>query len=708
MGSTKIVYQVVDDLQLWVAYILKNGLVSKDLYKRTPVKFQFIKETGVIGPKGYLIPVVIKNRTSFVYTDEYGVDKTAKYGEPIKSTFGTWKFDATPNLSSYIDSTMQITVNDRDLVADLYKKNITVELQDKDAPFVNLSMNDNVPDRGKDVLNDILAVYLQHALESKNKLSQSTLKFIDYRLDSLKSQLTAVERQIEEYKGSHHITWSVDTEAVSYQNIRLDNVKQMNAVDIQLGILATLEKYSNSVQNTNKLPVSSTALGDASLSTMYDKLTDMEVSRGQLLVSVPETSPLVKNLGAQIEVLKTQFRDKISTLKAALLAQKHQLELVNTGVQSFLTTVPTMDRELNGLKRVQQSKDLIYKFLLEKREQVGLRYASTASDSEIVDDAHASKIKWPIPLVVYALGILLGCGAAAGLLFLREAMNDLVLDRRQIEEETGLTIIGELGYQKSTEQIVVSEGRSKFAIGEQFRVLRTNLYHLHGNSQGGRVTLFTSSVSGEGKSFVSTNLAVTLAYASRKTIILEMDLRKPKVSVNFGLSPESTGISNFLSEQEKNVNKLIQPSGIPGLDVLSCGSILPNPSELLEKDKLDELINTLKEHYDEIIIDSPPIHLVTDALVIARVADASLYVVRQGYTHKHELEFIAEINESQRFPKFSIVFNGIKGGSGSSSGYGYGYGYGYNYSSYNSSYNSYAGKEQHSFGNRLRSFLKRF
>jgi len=365
--------------------------------------------------------------------------------------------------------------------------------------------------------------------------------------------------------------------------------------------------------------------------------------------------------------------------------------------------VPGQNREFTSLQRIQESKENIYKFLLEKHEQVALRYASSVSDSEVVDDAHAGKVKWPLPSAVYGLALFLGLALGALVLFIRENLDDLITSRKQIEDETDVPILGELAFQDTDSQIVVSQERSKFAIGEQFRVLRTNLFYLHGNNDSGRVTLFTSSISGEGKSFVSSNLAVTLAYASRKTIILEMDLRKPKVSINFGLSPEHLGISDFLAEKVTDINKLIRPSGIDGLDVLSCGNILPNPSELLEKEKLDELIASLKELYDDIIIDSPPIHLVTDALIIARVADTSLYVVRQGYTHKYELDFINEINESSRFSKFTIIFNGVKRNS-------FGYeGYGYNY--YNSSYgnyNTYADNKKLSFNDRIKEFFSKF
>jgi len=535
---------------------------------------------------------------------------------------------------------------------------------------------------------------------------QSTLKFIDSRLTSLKTELDSVEMQMEKYENQHSIT-DINSQAQIYRELNQDNLKSMNDVDIQLGVLANLEKYANSSQNSERLPAASGLITDPGLINLYEKLSDLQLRREQLLTTTPEKNPMFTGIDQQIVALKNDFKDKMQIIKSSLLAQKRQLGSFSKGVQSSLKAVPVQSREYAALQRIQVSKENIYKFMLEKREQVALRYASSVSDSEVVDDAHAGKIKWPIVPAVYGLALVLGFALAAFVLFIKENLDDLITSRKQIEDETSVPILGELAYQDTDDQIVVSEGRSKFAIGEQFRVLRTNLFHLHGNNDSGRVTLFTSSISGEGKSFVSSNLAVTLAYAGRKAIILEMDLRKPKVAVNFGLSTDHIGISDFLAQTVTNVDELIRPSGIPGLDVLSCGNILPNPSELLEQNKLDALIDYLKPLYDEIIIDSPPIHLVTDALIIARVADASVYVVRQGYTHKYELEFINEINNSSRFPKFTIVFNGVKR---SALGYeGYGYGYGYGYGGYgNSYYNSYGGKEKSTIKDALKRFLLRF
>ncbi|TWR27599.1 polysaccharide biosynthesis tyrosine autokinase [Mucilaginibacter pallidiroseus] len=699
MQSKKLMYQVVNDLQLWVSYVNKKTATDVELYKNSPVKFNFSKQNGAIDAKGIKLLITIKDANSFVLKDKEAGDKSYKFSTVINGDFGTWFLTPTSYINDYIGSEMLITVQDPDLVSDNYQSKVKVELENKDAPFVNLSTSDIIPARGKDILNSLMSLYQKDALLSKGKDAQSTLNFINSRLDSINKGLNIAEIDIQQYKSSQGMT-DITSQAQGFRDIRQANIKASNDVKIQLGIIEGLAKWVNS-GSAEKLPATSAYLQDPSLMGLYDKLAALQVQRAQLLATTPETNPLFEPLNEQIATLREAFKEKIAATKASLLATQKQMESFDSGLIGSLKKIPDQDRKYNSMKREQESKERIYTFLLEKREQVALRYASSVSDSEVVDDAHANKAKWPKPAIIYPLALIIGLAAGAGILYGRESLNERILVRRQIEDKVNVPVLGELSYQESTTPIVVTEGRGKFAIGEQFRVLRTNLFHLHGNNDPGRVTLFTSSIGGEGKSFVSSNLAVTLAYAKRKTILLEMDLRKPKISGVFDLSPDHPGISDFLAEKATDLDKLIQKTAIEDLDVLGCGPILPNPSELLEKETLDNLINMLKERYDDIIIDSPPIHLVTDALIIARTAHATLYMVRQGYTHKDELEFINEIDASKRLPKYSLVFNGVRRDK---FGYGYGYSYGYN----NSYYNSYAEKEKESFGEQFGRFLKRF
>jgi tyrosine-protein kinase Etk/Wzc len=697
MQSEKLMYQVVTQLELWINYVEKKGIVKKDLYKQTPVKFQFVKQNGTIQPSGESMDILIKNSDSFVLTDGDKNVSEHSFSSVIKSGFGTWKLVPTSNFQNFIGKSISISIQDPDLVAAGYQKGIKAALEDKDAPFVNLSTTDIVPERGKDILNSLLALYQQSALDEKNREDEKTIAFINSRFDSVATELTTVEKKIEQYKSSQGIT-DITAQAQSVREGSQINTKAITDLNAQLSVLDNLEKYADSPSNDDKLPGGSATLSDPGLQTIYDKLQELQLRREQQLAVTPANNPMFVPLNRQINTLKNDFKEKIRVMKSSLIASRQSLTSSDAGSKNFLSKIPTQDRIYNALVRDRDTKQKLYTDLLELREEISLRYGSTVSDSEIVDDAHAGRVKWPIVPVVYALALILGLAAPVGLLFVRESLITFITNRYQIEDETGVPIIGELSYQDSGDTIVVTEGRSNFAIGEQFRVLRTNLYHLHGNNDSGRVTLFTSSIGGEGKSFVSANLAVTLAYAARKTIIIEMDLRKPKTSISFGLSSEHPGVSDYLAGKSSKLAELIQPSGIPGLDVLSCGPILPNPSELLEKQRLDELISSLREIYDDVIIDSPPIHLVTDAIIISRVADASLYVVRQGFTSKNELEFISEINSTNRFPKFNIVFNGIRGDK---------FGYGYSYS--NSYYNSYnTKKEKRSFSRRLKGFFSRF
>lgn len=698
MQSKKIMYQVVNQLKLWVNYSIKDGLLSNDLYKSSPVDFEFIKQAGPIGPQGEKFQIAVKDREHFVLIDENTkAQHLYKFGEPIKSSFGTWQLNATANIdNSYFGKVINVTVMDPDAVTDNYLSALKVSLENKDAPFVNLSISDAVPQRGKDILNSVMAIYNKNAMADKNRKSQATIDFIDKRLDSLNKNLISNEKIIAQYRSAEGIA-NIDQQTETDLAAQQQNARQLNDLNLQIQTVEEIQNYISSSQNQQGMP-STGNLTDPGLNSMLEKLSDLQLRKDQLLETTPEKNPIFDPINRQIATLKTSIKAKVTTLKSQLLAQREQLENVGSNFKATISRVPQLQSTNNSMGRDQDIREKLYSFLLEKREQISLRYSSAIPDAEIVDDAHAGKAKWPKPAIIYVLAGLLGLGLPIGLIYTRDSFDVKITTRKQIEDVVSIPILGELSYQESSTPIVISQERGKFAIGEQFRVLRTNLYHVHSTNNSGRVTLFTSSTGGEGKSFVSANLAVTLAYASRKTVILEMDLRKPKISLTFGLPLEGKlGISDYLNEDCDDINKLIQSSGISGLDVLGCGSILPNPSELLEKERLHTLIKELRKMYDDVIIDSPPIHLVTDALIIAPVADVTLYIMRQGYTQKAELDFINEIKSEERFNKLNIIFNGIKRDK---------YGYGYNYD--NSYYNTYTNRPKNTFKSAMKKFASRF
>lgn len=695
MQSKQIMFQVVNQLKLWVGYSQKDGLKTTDLYGTSPVEFRYVNQSGAPNPEGIKLQVFINDRTHFSLIDENKVRHLFKFNDPIKTSDGTWELAPTKNLDGFIGSTINIGIQDPDAVTDAYLSGIKVSMENKDAPFVSLTASDQVPQRGKDILNAVMAIYIKNSINEKNLKAQKTVEFINKRLDSISKDLYTSENLLAQFKASHGIT-NIELQSSGLGDSQRATQRAIADIDGQIAMVDGIERYLNSPSNQGQLPATN-GLTDQGLNSLMDKLSDLQLKKDQMLATTPEKNPIFEPINKQITSLQGAVRDKVSTIKAGLIAQRNQLRSYNNQTASTLSQVPSNEKEQTTYTRNTDVKSKLYTYLLEEREEISLNYAASVSDAQIVDDAHAGKAKWPKPAIIYILAFVVALAAPAGLIYSRDSFDVRITNRKQIEDVVTIPILGELSYQESSTPIVISQGRGKFAIGEQFRVLRTNLYHVHNTNESGRVTLFTSSTGGEGKSFVSANLAVTLAYASRKSVILEMDLRKPKISVTFGLPVDHVGISNYLDGEKIKIEDMIQPSGIPGLDVIGCGSILPNPSELLEKTLLDELILSLRQMYDDVIIDSPPIHLVTDALIIARVADASLYIMRQGYTQKAELDFINEIKSEKRFPKLNIIFNGIKRDK---------YGYGYNYD--NSYYNTYTDKKKHSFGGMVKKFVSRF
>jgi len=694
LKSKRTMLQVVKDMNLWIGYSKGEDMVTTDLYKSSPVKFQFIKMPAKIDQKGIKLKIILNDANSFSIEDKDGGKTSFKYGQNIQSNFGLWKLDPTALINEYIGSKLSITIGDPSDVADYYVSNLKSTLEDKEVPFVHLSMTDVVPQRGVDVLNAVIGTYLKGAIDEKNKKTEATIKFISKRIDSIGKDLHLSEAQIQSYASAQGIT-DINTQSqVSVQDANASQ-KALDDITLQIRIINNIETYINS-PGSNKQP-STVGLQDGSLNTMLDKLTEVELNKQHLLANNPPDNPVFEPINNEISTLQANIREKIRNDKETLLLTKSQLQSTNSRAESQIRSVPGQEIQYGGMKRDKEVEEELYVFLMKQREQLSLKFASTVSDAKVVDYAHAGDAKWPKGGIVYFLAAFIGMFVPIGIIYTRNSFDNKITHRRQIEQEVDIPILGELSFQESSTAIVITKERGSFAIGEQFRALRSKLYQVLNNDENGRVGLITSSTSGEGKSFVSANLAVTLAYASRKTIILEMDLRKPKISSIFELSEEHPGISDYLESDHLKIDDLIRSSGISGLDVMGAGTIQNNPSELLEKVNLDNLIDILRKKYDFVIIDSPPIHLVTDALIIARVVDAALYVIRQGYTLKEELDFINEVKSENRFPKLNLIFNGIKREK---------YGYGYNYN--NSYYNTYTSRPKNTVGHVVRNLFSRF
>lgn len=653
LKSRALMDQVVEELQLWTTYEeIKKGF-SKDVYNNTPVRLEFIngsKES--ITP--YLLDIVVIDNEKFILKHEES-EKEVKFSSRLKIGRNLFQLHPTESLESYKGSDIRISVVSPETATSIYVAKLMTSPISKLATVLEITLKDNVPQRGKAVLNRLISAYNRASVEHKNLVTASTLKFMDVRLDSLKGELIAIEKDVEQFKSSRGLT-EIDAKSEFYlENVRANDAK-LHDVTVQLQVIKDLENTLNT--SNSEAPPSTTAITDPNLAKLIEQLTALELQRERMLATTPEENPVFEPINNQIKTVKTSIKENIRGIKASLQATRRQLELYGSDFEASIKDIPVQERQYINIKRQQTIKEELYVYLLKKREEAALSYASTLADSRIVDQAFYGMPVSPNPPLIFAAAFLLGCAIPVGLIFGRQLFNTRIINTREIKDATSVPILAELVKQRSSTPIAIRDERCRI-ISEQFRILRTNLQYIGSGAAKGRVTMLTSGMSGEGKSFIVSNLGAAYASYNRKTVILELDLRKPGILKQFDLTTDK-GITNYLQD-EVSKEEIIRKSNVhPDLFLIGTGQIPSNPSDLLGSPKLAELINWLREYFDEILIDTPPVHLVADAMIISRFSDVNLYVIRQAFTRRSELEFVKQLHDEGRLQNLNIIFNGVE------------------------------------------------
>jgi tyrosine-protein kinase Etk/Wzc len=669
--SQTLMEQVIKELKLDVAYKSKDGLRTINLYKSSPI----IIKPEVITPFGYQEPMIIhvEDSTHFRFNNE---DRIFTFNQRFNNSWGAFVV-SKGEPSEYSD--VEIDFTEVKNLAENMLKSLSVEQPNIKSTVLELTYEDSDVQRSKDVLNMLLDVYVQSSLSDKNSEASNTLKFIENRLGLITGELGDVEKDVESYKTNQGITDISAESQLFLENIK-ENDSKLNEVNTKISILESVDNY---IQNAGEGAVAPATymIDDPVLVSLLTKFNELELQRERYARTTSPNNPLLETINTQLAGTRQSIRENVQNLKRGMAVTKKNLESINTRFSAGLRSIPKKEREFVGIKRQQSIKEELYLYLLQKREETALAYASTVTDSRLID----APIATFRPIKPKKALIWLGAGVAGivvpilliNLLFM---LNNTVQRREDIEKVTHSSILGEIGQMKNTvngqpgeESIIKMTSRS--AVAEQFRALRTNLQYLGDGSC--RVLMFTSSIGGEGKSFVSINLAASLAYSDKRVLLIGLDLRKPTLHERLML-PNKFGASNCLIGQG-HYEDFIQPTGVhPKFEVLTSGPIPPNPSELLSNGKLPLLLAELRHRYDYILIDSPPYGLVTDSALIAEHVDATLYIVRFNYTILDHLKRIGELQRARRFSNLSVIFNGVNYGAGYGYGYGYGgYGYGY-------------------------------
>ena len=559
-----------------------------------------------------------------------------------------------------------------------YVSSLSIAPTSKTTSVVVISLENTNTRRGRDYINKLLEMYNINANNDKNEVAQKTAEFIDERIGIISKELGSTEQDLENFKRSAGIT-DLSSEAqialtgnAEYEKKRVENQTQINLV-------MDLQRYMKG--NEYEVLPSNIGLQDAASAGAIDRYNQMLVERKRLLRTSTENNPTIINLDTSIRAMRTNVQATLDATLKGLQITKEDLAREANRYSRRINDAPTQERQFVSIARQQEIKAGLYLMLLQKREENAITLAATANNAKIIDEALADDNPVsPKKMMVYLAALLLGVGLPVGIIGLNKFK---IEGRADVEKLTSLPVLGDIPLaDEKSGSIAVFENQNDL-MSETFRNVRTNLQFMLEN--GKNVILVTSTISGEGKSFVSSNLAISLSLLAKKVVIVGLDIRKPGLNKVFNLSRKEHGITQFLTNPTVNLMDLVQPSDInKNLFILPGGAVPPNPTELLARNGLEKAIETLKANFDYVILDTAPVGMVTDTLLIGRTADLSVYVCRADYTRKVEFTLINELSENKKLPNLCIAINGLdlqKKKYGYYYGYGkrYGYGYGYDY-----------------------------
>ena len=669
LQSKTLMREVVKNLQLYAPVTIVGRVVKQSAYVYSPIVVEAQDPDSI----KFSAKIPFKYNAT---TQSVNIENTNyPLYQWVNTPFGILKFLPNkyyhPAGKTDKEDELYFSLIDVKNTANNILSSIKIESSGKESTVIDLSIEGEVPQRGEDILNELLKVYNEAAILDKNVLAANTLKFVDDRLKYVVNELDSVEGRLQNYKSSNKIV-DISAQGQIFLQTVATNDQKISDINMQLAVLDQVEKYVTGKGNEGGIVPATLGVADPALTALLQKLSDLELQYTQTKKIVPENNPAVIALVDGINKLKPGILDNILSQRKNLVAGRNDLAATTSGYNSMLRTIPEKERELLEISRQQVIKNNIYTFLLQKREETALSFASAVADSRILDKAESADAPVsPKRSLTYLAALVTALVLFIAVILIKEMLTRTVQQKSDIEKYTDVPFLGEVVHDRSKSGIVIAEGERSF-IAEQFRQLRTSLGYL-GIDETHKRILVTSSISGEGKSFIAINLAISLSLMGKKVALIELDLRKPKLSDQFNI-PRSTGITNYLIGKMQ-AGELIKDTGIENLSLIPSGPIPPNPSELISNGRLSELLNHLEKTYDYIIIDTAPVNPVTDAYILSPLADVTLFIVRHDYTPKVFLQKLEEQHKMNSLKNPSIIYNGIRGKGVNKYGYGYGYGY---------------------------------
>ena len=677
--SRSMAKRVVRSMGMEVQYIIMGKVRSSQVHAaESPFRLQILSLKD--SSRSFNIPVTITDDQHFKVFED---GQTILFNQPFENQAGKFILTRTSMpLSTFASDQFSVTYATVEQRAGQLVGSLSAAPSGESNNILRLTYSTENTRIGVEIVNQWMKEYQLAGLEEKKLAAEKAIIFIDDQMDEVKDELGGVEKNLLGYREKNRVI-SPEQQSEQIFSTLSELEREMTKQNVQVQVVDNLIAYISDNRNPYRQVASTLGIEEPSLAFQIGEFNRLQVQRETLLKTTTRSNPLVVDLETAIEKLRLDILQNLRNVRQAYQVSVNSLASRNREVGKEISQIPAKEKQLLDITRRQKILEELYSFLLQKKLETSIGSASTISSVRVIEPALASQVPVsPNRTSTYLFAFLIGLLVPAGVIFLREYLNDKIKSRDDIQKATQAPIIGEVSYAGEKVSLVVSRNSRRF-IAEQFRIIRTNLQYIL-PKQDKAVILVTSSTSGEGKSFISTNIGAVLALTGKKTAIMEFDIRKPKIMSTLNL-PRKTGITNYIIGKATYEELAVPVPGIDNMFVIPCGPVPPNPAELLLDERLDELMQKLRAEYDYVIIDTAPVGLVSDAVMLGKHADAALYIVRHNYTFKKQLLLLDEIYSNKRLPALSIVINDIKAQGGYGRYYGYG-GYGYSGYGYGTEY----------------------
>lgn len=683
--SKKLMREVVQRLHADVSYQIKEGLRYNELYTLAPVTVSFPDATS---EQAWAFDVKITGENSVVLSDFSSNEKQEEYPVTLNDTvsLSMGRVVVSPTNfygKAWLEKTIKVRKSPVDAVAAYYLGAMGIRQEEEESSILTLSVKDNSSARAEDMLNMLVNVYNEEAIKDKNQVAVNTANFINDRLIIIGRELGDVESDLESFKRENQVV-DISSSASMYMGESQKYGTDALEMETQLRLAKYIKEYLTDPKKDTDLIPANTGINDMNVENQISLYNATKLKRDHLIADSSDKNPVVEELNNSLRAMKQSIIRAVDNMIVSLNVKRNDAQSREEQAQSRVAAIPTKQRQMLSIERQQKIKESLYLFLLNRREENALSQAMVDNNARVIDSAEATDFpispnRNKILLLGFAIGIALPGAVFLMILF----MDTRVHNRKDIVKAVSLPFLGEIPFDKTVADKPHSRGKQNLSVqaqgddivSEAFRILRTNMGFMARKDRAMQVITFTSFTVGSGKTFISRNLAMSLVYAKKKVIVMDLDIRKGTLSRHLGKHVK--GMTNFLSDNTVGIDDIIQKTD--SFDMIASGTVAPNPAELLMDERLDELVAELRKRYDYIIVDNVPVGLVADATIINRIVDLTVFVVRAGKLDRRMLPEIEQLYQEKKLNNMAIVLNGASQHHGYGYGYSYGYGYGYGY-----------------------------